>query len=125
MNPLTFYGSRVDEDPQEFVDEVYKILFAMGLSTSEKDELSIYKLKDVDKTWHVQLRENRSLRGGPVTWEILMKVFVDRLFPREMIEYKVVEFINLCQGGMIVLEYSMKFTQFSKYAHYWVSYPRD
>lgn len=24
MNPLEFYGSKVDEDPQEFIDEVYK-----------------------------------------------------------------------------------------------------
>ena len=26
MNPPTLYGSKVDEDPQEFIDEVYKIL---------------------------------------------------------------------------------------------------
>ena len=38
MNPPTFYGSKVDEDPQECIDEVYKIIYAMGLSTSEKVE---------------------------------------------------------------------------------------
>ena len=36
----SFYGSKVEEDPQEFIDEIYKILYAMGLSTSEKDELA-------------------------------------------------------------------------------------
>ncbi|TMW96402.1 hypothetical protein EJD97_007415, partial [Solanum chilense] len=30
----------VDEDPQEFIDEVYKTLHAMGVSSSEKDELA-------------------------------------------------------------------------------------
>ncbi|WP_353805852.1 hypothetical protein [Acinetobacter baumannii] len=25
MNPPTLYGCKVDEDPQEFIDEVYKI----------------------------------------------------------------------------------------------------
>lgn len=25
MNPLEFYGSRVDKDLQEFIDEVYKV----------------------------------------------------------------------------------------------------
>ena len=30
MNPPTFYGSKVDENPQQFLDEVYKVLYAMG-----------------------------------------------------------------------------------------------
>ena len=47
--------------------------------------------------------------------EIFKKVFLDRLFPREMREAKVVEFINLRQGGMSVHEYSLKFTKLSKY----------
>ena len=36
MNPPTFDGSKVEEDPQEFIDETYKILYSMGLTTSEK-----------------------------------------------------------------------------------------
>ena len=36
MNPPTFNGSNVEEYPQEFIDEIYKILYAMGLSTNEK-----------------------------------------------------------------------------------------
>ena len=54
MNPPTFYGSKVDEEPQEFIDEVYKILHAMGVSSSEKVELATYQLKDVAQTWYVQ-----------------------------------------------------------------------
>ena len=54
MNPPTFYGSKVEEDPQEFIDNVYKILYAMGLSTSEKTDLSTYELKDVDQAWYLQ-----------------------------------------------------------------------
>ena len=54
MNPLTFYGSKVDEDPQQFIDEVSKILLSMGLSTSEKAELATYQLKDVAQEWFVQ-----------------------------------------------------------------------
>ena len=102
MNPLTFYGSMVEKDFQEFIDEVYKILLAMGFSTSEKAEWITYQLKDVAKAWFVQWRDNRSLCGCPFTWEILKKTFLDRLFPREMREAKVVKFINLHQGGMSV-----------------------
>ena len=41
MNLPTYYGSKVEEDPQEFIYEVYKIFF-IGLSTSEKAELDTY-----------------------------------------------------------------------------------
>ncbi len=50
------------------------------------------------------------LSGGPVTWEVFKKDFLDIFFPREKREAKVVEFINLRLGGMSVLEYSLKFT---------------
>ena len=59
MNPPTFYGSKVEEDPQEFIDEIDKILYAMGLSISEKAELATYQLKGVAKIWYVQWRDNR------------------------------------------------------------------
>ena len=125
MNPPTFYGSKVDEEPQEFIDEVYKILHAMGVSSSEKVELATYQLKDVDQTLYVQWRDKRSLRGGPVTWEIIKATFLDRLFYRDMRKEKVTEFINLHQGGRSVQEYSLEFIKFSKYAPSLVSDPRE
>ena len=50
MNPPMFFGLKFDDDPQDFLDEVYKILFAMGVSTTEKDELATYQLRDVGQT---------------------------------------------------------------------------
>ena len=53
------------------------------------------------------------------------KSFLDRFFPREIREAKVVEFINLCQGDMSDHEYSLKFTKLSKHAPSLFSDPRD
>ena len=47
MNPSTFYGCKVKEDPQGFIDEVFKVLDAMDVSSQEKAELAAYQLKDV------------------------------------------------------------------------------
>jgi len=44
MNPLKFHGSKLDEDPKEFIDEVYKIVGIMVLSTVEKVELAACQL---------------------------------------------------------------------------------
>ena len=35
MNPPIFLESKVDESPHDFLDKVYKILFAMGVSNTE------------------------------------------------------------------------------------------
>ena len=50
---------------------------------------------------------------------------LNRFFPRDKREGKVVEFINLREGGMIVLEYFLRFTKLSKYAPFLLFDPRD
>ena len=60
-----------------------------------------------------------------MTMGIFKNTYLDRFFPRESREAKVEEFINLCQGGISVIDYSLKFTKFSKYAPYLVYNPRD
>ncbi|KAK4737364.1 hypothetical protein R3W88_001061 [Solanum pinnatisectum] len=47
MNPMEFHGSKVEDDPQEFIDEVYKMLMIMGVTPVEKAELDAYQLKGV------------------------------------------------------------------------------
>ena len=47
MNPPIFLGSKVGEDPQEFIDDVYNIVHAIGVTSREKTELASYQLKDV------------------------------------------------------------------------------
>ena len=45
MNPLIFLISKVGEDPQEFLDGVYKVLSAMGVTSSEKTYFASYHLR--------------------------------------------------------------------------------
>ena len=97
----------------------------IGLSTRERVELSTYKLKDVAQERYVQCRNNRTLRGCSLTWKIIKMAYLDRFFLREMREEKVVEFINLRQGGRSVHDYSLEFIKLSKYAPFMVSDPRD
>lgn len=115
MNPPIFTGAKTSEDPQEFIDELHKILVAMGATDIEKAELASYQLKDVAQTWCKMWRDSRVLGGVPVTWELFKTAFLERFFPREMKEAKVEEFINLKQGSMTVREYSLKFVKLSRY----------
>ncbi|KAH0658259.1 hypothetical protein KY289_027007 [Solanum tuberosum] len=125
MSPPMFFGCKMGEDPQDFMDEVYKIVDVMGVTSIEKADLASYQLKGVAHVWFTQWKRNRLERAGPIGWEVFKKAFLGRFFPREKREAKVEEFINLHQGGMGDEEYSLKFTKLSKYAPSMVTDPRD
>ena len=54
MNPLTFFRSKKEEEPQWFIDEFFKVLEAMGVSSHKKQELDAYPLKDVAQVFYEQ-----------------------------------------------------------------------
>ncbi|XP_015078428.1 uncharacterized protein LOC107022283 [Solanum pennellii] len=51
MNLLTFLCSKVTKDPQAFLDEVYKIVHAMCVSSREKADFASYQLKEFTQVW--------------------------------------------------------------------------
>ena len=54
--------------------------------------------------------------GCWISWGAFKTTLLDRFFSLELRERKLQEFIKLLQGVMSVKEYSLKFTQLSKYA---------
>ena len=81
MNPPSFFGSKPDEDPQEFIDQVQKVIDIMGVTSSQSLELAAYQLQDVAHTWYKQWLAERLEDAGPVEWEEFVMAFLDRLFP--------------------------------------------
>ena len=105
-------------DPQEFEHEVHKILVAMGARDTKKAELASYQLKNVSQIWCNMWQDSRTLGGVPVIWELFKTVFLERFFPREMMEAKVEEFINLKQGSMTVREYYPEVCEIIQVCHF-------
>lgn len=62
------------------------------------------------------MEEGRSVNAGSLDWQKFEVSFLDRLFPLDMEEAKVIEILNIRQGNMSVIEYTLKFTQLSRYA---------
>ena len=59
MNPPMFLGSKVNEDTQEFIDGVYKVFSAMGVTSMEMAELDLYQLRYVSQIWFTHWKDNR------------------------------------------------------------------
>ena len=69
MNPPIFRGSKVAEYTHDFIDEVYKIVCALGVTSRKKVELDSYQLKDVAKLWYTHWKGNRPEDSGPIGWK--------------------------------------------------------
>ena len=52
MNPPSFHVSKSDEDPQEFIDQVQKVIDIMGVTSIESTNLATYQLQDVAHYWY-------------------------------------------------------------------------
>ena len=102
MNPPIFLGSMVGEDPQEFLNEVYKVLSAMGVAFREKVELDSYQSREVAQVWYTLWKDYRSIEPGPIEWQELKEAFIGKYFAPERRDVMVEEFTNLKQGNMSV-----------------------
>ena len=89
MNPLTFFGSKVEENLQGFIDEVFKVLDSMGVTSKEKAVLAAHQLKDVAQVLYEQWKDERPVREGRITWGDFKKKFLDRLFLLELRQIKM------------------------------------
>ena len=75
----------------------FKVVDSMGVTPREKEELASYKLNDVAQVLFEQWRVDRPFKTGLVNWNEFKEEFLDRFFPLERREKKMVEFMNLHQ----------------------------
>ena len=66
MNPPIFLVSKINEDPQEFLDGVYNALTTMGFTSMDKEELALYQLRDVSQILYTQWMDNRPESLGTI-----------------------------------------------------------
>ena len=124
MNPLIFTRSKLRRMPKSLWMRCIRYWF-LGAPDTEKEELASYLLKDIAQTWCKIWQDSRVLGRVPITLLLFKTTFLERLFPREMREAKVEEFINLKQGSITIREYSLKFFKLSTYDTSLVSNRRD
>ena len=92
MTPTMFYGSKVKEEPNGFIEEVYEVLAIIRVCSIKKVDLSANQLKDVSHIWYEQWKDNWPFRVGPIVSEAFKLEFLDRFVPWESTKEKFEEF---------------------------------
>ncbi|XP_070002054.1 uncharacterized protein [Nicotiana sylvestris] len=114
-SPL-FTGSSSTEDPQDFIDQLYRVLRVMHAFVTEAVKLVSFQLRDVVVLWYEASERSRGPNAPPAECEDFSKVFLAHYLPREVRESHLDQFLNLKQGDMSVRDYSHKFNSLARYA---------
>ena len=69
--------------------------------------------------WWLETCRKLEAAGENVTWAVFRRKFLRKYFPEDVRGKKEIEFLELKQGNMSVVEYAAKFTELAKfYPHY-------
>ena len=116
LRPPEFYGSKPEEDPQNFIDEMLRTLRIIHASDTESVELASYRLRDVAVLWYDSWRSSRGANAPPPIWQEFTEAFLRHFLPPEVRRARADMFLNLKQGNMSVREYSLRFNSLARYA---------
>lgn len=95
LNPTTFTGLKVEEDPQGFLDEIEKIYRVMQAKNMEDVNFIAYHLKDVAYQWYEEWDRDRVDIEDLSFWDAFFGTFLDRFLPQELRKAKMKNFVNI------------------------------
>src|SRR4051812_30607938 len=118
-SPPLFKGTHDPEGDQKWLKEIERIFRVIDCAENLKVRYVTHMLsEEADDRW-LATRAELHASGITVTWAIFKREFLRRYFPEDVRGRKEVEFLELVQGNMTVLEYAAKFVELEKYyVHY-------
>ena len=119
--PPIFTGTDPSEDPQQFLDEIWRRCEAIGCTDHRSVILASFRLQgNVALSWYDSKKKERPAGAAPWSWEEFSTMFLERFMPESTMEARAVEFELLKQGQMTVTEYDIRFTELSKYGSHMI-----
>ena len=76
LNPLEFFGSKSDEDPQGFIDEMLRTLKIIHASETESVKVASYRLRDMAVLWSNNWIALRQKNAPPPVWQEFVDAFI-------------------------------------------------
>jgi hypothetical protein len=117
----SFDGKGDHTSAENWLNDVEELLATLGCTNEQKVAYAAYKLTGEAKRWWQDKKVVLVADLGSetaISWEVFKHEFNRHFFPRVVQEAKAREFLDLVQGGMSVIEYTMKFLQLSRFGLY-------
>lgn len=114
-NPPMFKGAYDPEGAQKWLKEIERIFQVTECDENQKVRFGTHMLSEEADDWWVATRTELEAEGGEVTWAVFRERFLRKYFSKDVRGKKEIEFLELKQGNMSVIDYAAKFTELSKY----------
>ena len=106
-NPPSFNGGYNPDGAQNWIREIEKIFRVMACPERQKVAYGAYILVEEAEYWWENTRQCLEAEGQDVTWDVFKRVFLEKYFPEDVRNKKEMEFLELKQGSMTVVEYAV------------------
>ena len=88
-------------------------------SNVTKIRVATFQLEGESQVWWDRVKASRNLEA--MTWEEFRELFMGKFFPASARHAKALEFLELKQGAMTILEYVAKFTELAHFGDDYVA----
>ena len=121
LQPSKFRGTTNPSKLDEWMRELDKIFKTMMCPEEYKVGLATHLFTGkADHWWDSVKPSDEEEKANPLTWEKLKEKMNEQYYPRDVQRAKELEFSNLGQGKMTVMEYGAKFTELSRFGRHLV-----
>lgn len=119
-NNLPAFKCRYDPDgAQAWIREIERIFRVMDCSEAHKVWFGMHMLVEEANYWWINTHQALDVAAKVVTWVVFHKKFMRKYFPEDVRGKKEIEFQELKQGNLLVIEYAARFVELAKfYPHY-------
>ena len=112
--PPEFYGTKPDEDPEEFIRKMRRTLELINASETESVALASYRLYDVAANWYESWKLSRGDDASPAVWGDFSQAFLGHFLPPELRRARADRFLLLRQRGRSIRDYSLEFDSLAR-----------
>jgi len=94
-------------------------IWGMTVTNDEqKVRLGTHMLAEEAEYWWINTKRRIEASGDAITWVRFKNEFLKKYFPEDLRNKKEVEFLNLKQGSMSIVEYAANYEELSRFCPY-------
>ncbi|XP_070055558.1 uncharacterized protein [Nicotiana tomentosiformis] len=124
LKPPSFSGAE-SEDAQEFLDRCQWMLRTTGILETGGVLFTTFHLSGATFRWWEAYEMSRPADASPLTWHEFSVLFLEKFFPPAQREELRRQFEQLCQEGMFVTQYEMRFSELDRHVIWLVHTERE
>lgn len=118
-NPHTFKGRHTHEGSQAWIQEIEKIFIVMACTDAQEVLFGTHMLSEEVEYWGENIRQRMEADNAEITWDSFKNEFLDKCFPDDVHNRQEIEFFELKQCNMMMVDYAANFEELYRfYPHY-------